>query len=160
MIHILFWHWHSSPGTKWASAGRSPLTIILMTHLRTVCFPSLQLEGPGALNLQSPKGEFFSSRHLLSLISWDRQARRVTNSSQVFHWPAWCQAGPCGAPGHRGLLSHIPHRQDSSLHEFLLIQRAEPLLIKGEAAMKPRLKGLRGSLILGDRPRKILQHKA
>ena len=97
-----------SPGTKWANAGRSPLTIILMDP-----FEDCRLSIPATWGTRSsklaepPKENSSPSRHLLSLISWDRQARRVNNLSQVFHWPAWCQAGPCGAPGHRGLF--VPH---------------------------------------------------
>lgn len=51
-------------------------------------------------------------------------------------------SGPCGASGHGSVLSPIPCRQDSSLHD--LLSSIKQLLIKEAAAKKlieARLKG-------------------
>ena len=52
------------------------------------------------------------------LIGWRWSKLESAASTSMANW---CQAGPCGVPGHGGPFVPISYRQDSSLHDLLSI---------------------------------------
>ena len=98
------------------------------THLRTVGFPSLQLEGPGALNLQSPQRRILLPADIFcpSFPGTGRQEESTT-CHRYFTDQHDAKQGPVGLLDTEAFLSPIPHRQDSSLHEFLLIPKGRTI---------------------------------